>query len=205
MGVLDRLAGDRALGLGVADLADPATTETRLIETGRSLRDTDGAEVLILGCAGMARYRGHAGAGATDLPVIDPLSGRRCDASRGASRLSPDPPPRRLTCASPSCSTKTARGVFTIAAYALPARRGRWTPKHRRDGRVLRGEGGDRPDHPRDDGRGGQGSSDKESRIVIDRVTARASVPVVVGVSAPGLAGGHHDGQGRDGPRRGRA
>ena len=30
--------------------------------------------------------------------------------------------------------------------------------------------------------------SDKESRIVIDRVTARASVPVVVGVSAPGLA-----------------
>jgi 4-hydroxy-tetrahydrodipicolinate synthase len=30
--------------------------------------------------------------------------------------------------------------------------------------------------------------SDKESRIVIDRVTARAGVPVVVGVSAPGLA-----------------
>ncbi|WP_416916391.1 MAG: dihydrodipicolinate synthase family protein [Roseicyclus sp.] len=31
--------------------------------------------------------------------------------------------------------------------------------------------------------------SAKESGIVIDRVTARASVPVVVGVSAPGLAG----------------
>ena len=71
MGVLDRLAGDRALGLGVADLADPATTQSRLIETGRALRDLDGAEVLILGCAGMARYRGVLEQ-ALGLPVIDP-------------------------------------------------------------------------------------------------------------------------------------
>lgn len=71
MGVLDRLAGDRALGLGVAELAVPDTTQTRLIETGRALRDTDGAEVLILGCAGMARYRGVLEQ-ALGLPVIDP-------------------------------------------------------------------------------------------------------------------------------------
>jgi Asp/Glu/hydantoin racemase len=71
MGVLDRLAGDRALGLSVADLADPETTQSRLIETGRQLRDTDGAEVLILGCAGMARYRGRVEQ-ALGLPVIDP-------------------------------------------------------------------------------------------------------------------------------------
>lgn len=71
MGVLDRLAGDRALGLGVAELADPATTQGRLIDTGRRLRDTDGAEVLILGCAGMARYRGVLEQ-ALGLPVIDP-------------------------------------------------------------------------------------------------------------------------------------
>jgi len=71
MGVLGRLAGDRALGLGVAELADPARTEARLIETGRALRDADGAEVLILGCAGMARYRARLEA-ALGLPVIDP-------------------------------------------------------------------------------------------------------------------------------------
>jgi allantoin racemase len=71
MGVLDRLAGDRALGLGVAELADPDTTQARLIDTGRALRDQDGAEVLILGCAGMARYRGVLEQ-ALGLPVIDP-------------------------------------------------------------------------------------------------------------------------------------
>ncbi|MGA0825898.1 MAG: aspartate/glutamate racemase family protein [Gemmobacter sp.] len=71
MGVLGRLAGDRALGLGVAELAQPARTEARLIETGRALRDADGAEVLILGCAGMARYRARL-EDALGLPVIDP-------------------------------------------------------------------------------------------------------------------------------------
>lgn len=71
MGVLDRLAGDRALGLGVAQLADPAITRDRLIETGRALRDQDGAEVLILGCAGMARYRPELEQ-ALQIPVIDP-------------------------------------------------------------------------------------------------------------------------------------
>ena len=71
MGVLDRLAGDRALGLGVAELADPAITQTRLIDTGRALRDHDGAEVLILGCAGMARYRPVLEQ-TLKIPVIDP-------------------------------------------------------------------------------------------------------------------------------------
>ena len=71
MGVLDRLAGDRALGLGVAELADPAATETRLVATGRALKDSDGAEVLILGCAGLARYRPMLEA-ALNIPVIDP-------------------------------------------------------------------------------------------------------------------------------------
>lgn len=71
MGVRDRVAGDRALGLGVAALADPAITRNRLIETGRSLRDQDGAEVLILGCAGMARYRADLEQ-VLQIPVIDP-------------------------------------------------------------------------------------------------------------------------------------
>ncbi|MFN3144760.1 MAG: aspartate/glutamate racemase family protein [Paracoccaceae bacterium] len=71
MGVLDRLAGDRALGLGVAELADAQATRAGLARTAARLRDEDGAEVLILGCAGMADHRAwledHAG-----LPVIDP-------------------------------------------------------------------------------------------------------------------------------------
>lgn len=71
MGVLDRLAGDRALGRGVADLADPARTLPALIATGRALRDEDGAEVLILGCAGMAGHRA-ALEDATGLPVVEP-------------------------------------------------------------------------------------------------------------------------------------
>lgn len=71
MGVLDRLAGDRALGLGVADLADPDKSLEAMITTGKTLRDTDGANVLIMGCAGMAQYRSTLEA-ETGLPVVEP-------------------------------------------------------------------------------------------------------------------------------------
>jgi Asp/Glu/hydantoin racemase len=71
MGVLDRLAGDRALGLGVADLADAAKSLGAMIATGKRLRDDDGANVLIMGCAGMARYREPLQQ-ATGLPVVEP-------------------------------------------------------------------------------------------------------------------------------------
>lgn len=71
MGVLDRLAGDRALGLGVADLADANKSRAAMIQTGRDLRDQDGADVLIMGCAGMAHYREQI-EDATGLPVVEP-------------------------------------------------------------------------------------------------------------------------------------
>ncbi|WP_299622643.1 aspartate/glutamate racemase family protein [uncultured Tateyamaria sp.] len=71
MGVLDRLAGDRALGLGVADLADPDRSLAAMIATGKRLRDEDGADVLIMGCAGMAQYRDPL-CDATGLPVVEP-------------------------------------------------------------------------------------------------------------------------------------
>jgi allantoin racemase len=71
LGLRHRLAGDRAINIGVSGLSDEAHTETRLIEVGRQLRDHDGADVLILGCAGMARYR-HRVEQALGLPVIDP-------------------------------------------------------------------------------------------------------------------------------------
>jgi Asp/Glu/hydantoin racemase len=71
MGVLDRLAGDRALGLGVAALAEKDTCLGAMIATARQLRDEDGADVLIMGCAGMAQYREPL-QDATGLPVVEP-------------------------------------------------------------------------------------------------------------------------------------
>ena len=71
MGVLDRLAGDRALGLGVGDLADPGKSLAAMIATGKRLRDADGADVLIMGCAGMAQYRATLEA-ETGLAVVEP-------------------------------------------------------------------------------------------------------------------------------------
>ncbi|MEO1639817.1 MAG: aspartate/glutamate racemase family protein [Pseudomonadota bacterium] len=71
MAVLDRLAGDLALGLSVAELADPDRSLDAMIATGRRLRDEDGADVLIMGCAGMAQYRATLET-ETGLPVVEP-------------------------------------------------------------------------------------------------------------------------------------
>ena len=71
MGVRDRLAGDRALGLGVADLADADKSLAAMIATGKRLRDEDGADVLIMGCAGMTQYRDVL-ATETGLPIVEP-------------------------------------------------------------------------------------------------------------------------------------
>ena len=71
LGLRARFAGDRAINIGVADLADEERTLTRLVDVGRTLRDHDGADVLVLGCAGMARYRVRVES-ALRLPVIDP-------------------------------------------------------------------------------------------------------------------------------------
>lgn len=71
MGVGERLAGELAVGLGVAELADETKTFGRMVEVGRKLRDDRGADVLVMGCAGMARYRKPL-ADAVDLPVVEP-------------------------------------------------------------------------------------------------------------------------------------
>ena len=57
MGITQRLAGDLPIGLGVTELGDERATLTRMIDVGRRLRDDHGADVLVMGCAGMARYR----------------------------------------------------------------------------------------------------------------------------------------------------
>ena len=70
MGLTERLAGERALEMSVADTSSDKALE-RMIAVGRSLRDEDGANVIIMGCAGMARHRKPLEQ-ALGLPVIDP-------------------------------------------------------------------------------------------------------------------------------------
>jgi allantoin racemase len=57
LGLESRLAGDMAIGLGVTELADEDRTFSRMVKVGEELRDNKGADVLVMGCAGMARYR----------------------------------------------------------------------------------------------------------------------------------------------------
>ena len=71
MGVLDRLAADLAIGLTVAELSDDQRTLARMTEIGLELRDRHGADVLVMGCAGMARFRDDLAA-QTGLPVVEP-------------------------------------------------------------------------------------------------------------------------------------
>lgn len=71
LGFEKRAAGDRAIGLGIAELADDECTFARMLEVAIRLRDEDGADVLILGCAGMARYCGRLEE-SVGLPVVEP-------------------------------------------------------------------------------------------------------------------------------------
>lgn len=71
MGVADRLAGELPLGLGVAELDDAQRCFGRMLEVGRALRDTHGANVLVMGCAGMARYRKPL-QDEVGIPVVEP-------------------------------------------------------------------------------------------------------------------------------------
>jgi Asp/Glu/hydantoin racemase len=71
LGIEGRIAGDLPLGLGVGELAAEEVALARMTEIGGRLRDDSGADVLVMGCAGMARYRGRLEA-ALSLPVIDP-------------------------------------------------------------------------------------------------------------------------------------
>ncbi|GBQ67080.1 hydantoin racemase [Ameyamaea chiangmaiensis NBRC 103196] len=71
LGIASFMAGDRPLDLGVAELAGGGVLD-RLVSVGRMLRDVDGAEVVILGCAGLGRYRLPLQA-ELGMPVIDPV------------------------------------------------------------------------------------------------------------------------------------
>src|SRR5580700_7366758 len=62
MGLIDRLAGERPLDVSVAETGSDGTL-ARMVE--------DGADVVVMGCAGMARHRRPL-EDALGVPVIDP-------------------------------------------------------------------------------------------------------------------------------------
>jgi allantoin racemase len=72
LGLSSRLASVRPLEMGVLEMdADPERAVARILEVGGGAVREDGAEVIVLGCAGLA---GHAATlGPTlGVPVIDP-------------------------------------------------------------------------------------------------------------------------------------
>jgi allantoin racemase len=71
MGLMDRMAGERPIGMSVAETASGDAALGRMIEVGRFLKDMDGAQAIVMGCAGMARHRRPLEE-ALGIPVIDP-------------------------------------------------------------------------------------------------------------------------------------
>jgi Asp/Glu/hydantoin racemase len=70
LGVADRLAAELPVELGVAELSDESKTFGRMVEVGRQLRE-QGTDVIVMGCAGMARYRKPLQE-ALGIPVVEP-------------------------------------------------------------------------------------------------------------------------------------
>lgn len=71
MGIIGRLAGDRAMGLGVAELKNHETMFERMVEVGQALKRQDGADVVLLGGAAMSKQRA-ALEKELGIPVVDP-------------------------------------------------------------------------------------------------------------------------------------
>ena len=55
----------------VSDLANADLAYARMVSVGKTLRDAHGADVLIMGCAGMADLRDQL-EDACGLPVVEP-------------------------------------------------------------------------------------------------------------------------------------
>ena len=72
LGIETRLAGDLPLGLGVLELQDRAVALDRMRAAGARLRDEQGADVIVLGCAGMAALRRPLEE-TLAIPVIEPV------------------------------------------------------------------------------------------------------------------------------------
>ncbi|MEO0387463.1 MAG: aspartate/glutamate racemase family protein [Pseudomonadota bacterium] len=71
LGLSTRLAGERPLNLSVAE-SERAEAYPRIEATARALLDQDGADTLLLGCAGLVRHRRRLET-ALGVPVTDPV------------------------------------------------------------------------------------------------------------------------------------
>jgi Asp/Glu/hydantoin racemase len=71
MGVMGRFAGDLPVNLTIQEMADERVTLERMIGVGRTLRDSHHADVLVMGCAGMARFREPLER-ELGIPVVEP-------------------------------------------------------------------------------------------------------------------------------------
>lgn len=85
LGLMDRFAADLPLGVGVTGLGAGQEVEDRMATVGRRLVDEHEADVVIMGCAGMAQYR-EALEDRLGVPVIDPSQAAVAQAI-GAVRL----------------------------------------------------------------------------------------------------------------------
>lgn len=72
LGIESRLAADLPLGLGVGELSRSPIVLERLAEVGDALTRRHGADVLVLGCAGLAGYRAEFER-AAGVPVVEPV------------------------------------------------------------------------------------------------------------------------------------
>jgi len=71
-GLQDRLASVRALGVGVVEAShDPERAKEAVCRVAANAIEQDGAQVIILGCAGMAGYA-HELQERLGVPVLDP-------------------------------------------------------------------------------------------------------------------------------------
>ena len=71
MGVQSRFVGEMAIDMPVTELIDAERTLARMTEVGRRLRDERQAQVIVMGCAGMAAYRAPLQR-ALGIPVVEP-------------------------------------------------------------------------------------------------------------------------------------
>ena len=71
LGLEEKLAEDLPIEINVVDLVKEDVTFKRMKEVGTTLVEQHGANVVIMGCAGMARYRTRL-EDALKVPVIDP-------------------------------------------------------------------------------------------------------------------------------------
>ena len=72
LGLDGQLAGELSLDISVDEAANDAASFGKIISQGRRLIDESGADVLILGCAGMASHR-EPSEKVLQVPVIEPV------------------------------------------------------------------------------------------------------------------------------------